>query len=172
VVNKSTGAMIMITRKLAPTVRQVITSDKLWLDSKVRLETDEEFRKRIGKDLMASKKDIEKNLYANVLAFAYPFGDFGQASNNFPQSRNIIVNLTKSIYPLSFVQTGSSDFPANYAENSFFAKRINVSSKMSAGDLMATLENSVSKSTDYVDDFRENKGWLKGWGIVDTKMEQ
>ncbi|OGI16902.1 MAG: hypothetical protein A2Z52_00860 [Candidatus Moranbacteria bacterium RBG_19FT_COMBO_42_6] len=141
-------------------------SNKLWLAEKNRLETEEEYKKRIYDDLLGSKNDLEKKLGVKVLAFAYPFNDFGQASENFPESRDIIVNTASSIFPLSLVQSGSSDFPTNYAENSFLAKRITVSSLMSSEELLQLLENGQSKSMAYEDNFSQNKGWLRGWGNI------
>ena len=141
-------------------------SNKLWLAGENRLETDDEFRKRIYSDLLGSKNDLEKKLGIKALAFAYPFNDFGQASENFPESRNIIIDTAKSIYSLSFVQVGSSDFPTNYAEKSFLAKRITVSSLMRSEELLDALENGQSKGITYEDNFSQNKGWLRGWGSV------
>lgn len=139
-------------------------SNKLWLNDKNRLETDDEYKKRIYNDLLASKNDLEKKLGVKALAFAYPFGDFGQVSDNFPESRNIIIDTAKSIFSLSFAQAGSSDFLTNYAENSFIAKRINVDSSISAAQLLAMLKNTETKPIDFQDDFSQDKGWIRGWG--------
>lgn len=141
-------------------------SNKLWLADKNRLETEGEYRKRIYDDLLGSKNDLEKKLGIKTLVFAYPFGDFGQASENFPESRSIIIDTAKSIFPLSFVQAGSSDFPTNYVENSFLAKRITVNSLISSEELLKMLEDTQSKSLAYEDDFSQNQGWLRGWGSV------
>lgn len=141
-------------------------SNKLWLTEKNRLETEDEYRKRIYNDLLGSKNDLEKKLGIKALAFAYPFGDFGQASENFPESRGIIIEIAKAIFPLSFAQVGSSDFPTNYAENSFIAKRINVNSLITSEGLLNMIEGAQTKAMGYEDDFSQNKGWIRGWGSM------
>lgn len=140
-------------------------SDKLWLASQKRLETDDEYKKRVYSDLLNSKKDLEKKLGVKVLAFAFPFGDFGQASNNFPASKDILAGITSSIFNLSFYQIGVSDFPTNYPENSYLAKRINVTSPMGGNELLKMLADNKDKPINYTDNFSMDNGWLKGWGI-------
>jgi len=139
-------------------------SDKLWLSSQKRLETDDEYRKRVYNDLLNSKSDLEKKLGVKVLAFAYPFGDYGQTSDNYPASRDVLSGITSSIFPLAFYQIGVSDFPTNYPVNSYLVKRINVTSPIGAQDLLKMLSDNNDKTVNYADDFSRDNGWLKGWG--------
>ena len=141
-------------------------SNKLWLADQQRLETVDEFKNRVYRDLFESKTSLEKSLGIKVLAFAYPFGDFGQIDANFPESRDIIIGLANLIYPLSFVQAGSSDFPVNYAEDSLMAKRISIGSGLNGEQLQKMLVNLESKPANYKDNFSEDNGWLRGWGTV------
>ena len=144
-------------------------SDKIWLSSSNRIETDEEFQKRISTDLFESKYDLEKQLGINVTAFAYPFGDYGQESLNYPENKPVILAAAKLVYPLSFTQAGNSDYPTNFAENDFLAKRINVNSNISANDLLKILQDSEAKSLPYNDDLSKNNGWIRGWGTMEMK---
>jgi peptidoglycan/xylan/chitin deacetylase (PgdA/CDA1 family) len=139
-------------------------SNKLWLDSKNRLETEDEYKKRVYDDLVRSKADIEKKLGTKVLGFAYPFGDFGQAFENFPQSQEILTSIVRLIYPITFYQAGNSDFPTNYKEEAFLTKRIGVDSSLGPKDLLNLLNNNQEKTIGYTDDFSQDNGWLKGWG--------
>jgi len=141
-------------------------TNKLWLKNENQMETDEEFKKRIIDDLLESKKDLENDLNIKVIAFAYPFGDFGQASQNFPQGQEILQKIASIIYPLSFTQLSSGDFPTNYPENSPVAKRITITSAINPEDLLVLLESERDKALDWKDNFEENHGWLKGWGSV------
>lgn len=142
-------------------------SNKLWLETEKRLETDAEYKNRIRRDLLGSKKDLEKNLKNSTLAFAYPFGDFGQSTLNFPESRELLVPIASSVFPITFYQAGGSDFPVNYADNKHsLAKRINLDEETSADELLWMMEKTGAKQLDYFDDFSENNGWLSGWGIV------
>jgi peptidoglycan/xylan/chitin deacetylase (PgdA/CDA1 family) len=154
-------------QKIGPKGEQgYFLTNKIWLDQENRLENENEFRKRIYADLINSHKDIESELGVKVLAFAYPFGNFGQETENFPGSRDILISLVKSAYTLSFVQAGSSDFSTNYPERSFMAKRISITSRISAEQLIGMLKNSESKAINYLDNFSNDRGWLKGWGTV------
>jgi peptidoglycan/xylan/chitin deacetylase (PgdA/CDA1 family) len=145
-------------------------TDKLWLDSSLRLETDEEYKNRIEKDLLGSKVDLEKNLGGSVLGFAYPFGDYGQGTQNFPGSESILISGVNSIFPLSFRQAGNQEFPENYPGKDFrLIKRINVNSDMSKYQLVDLLEGSLSKALPYRDSFVSNQGWLVAWGSSELK---
>lgn len=139
-------------------------SNRMWLSEIGRLETEEEQKKRIYNDFLSSKADIEKKLGARVSSFAYPFGDFGETFNNFPESRGLVIDEARKVYDLSFCQTASGDFPANYREGSFLAKRVSVSSKISAQELLGMFESNKDKPAQYWDDFSQNQGWIGGWG--------
>ncbi|HEX7586534.1 MAG TPA: hypothetical protein VF390_02795, partial [Patescibacteria group bacterium] len=147
-------------------------SDKLWLDKENRSETDAEYAGRVNADLFASKIDIEKKLGVKLVAFAYPFGDFGQESQNYPQSRDILAGILRKIYPITFYQTRGSEFINNYQGDPFMTRRIdmksvaNVGSVASGKNLLALLDNNQDKPSDYSDNFMSNKGWLQGWGAL------
>lgn len=148
-------------------------SNKLWLSIDNRLETNEEFLQRVKKDLSDSKKDIENKLKVKVLAFAYPFGDFGQDSINYPESQEIVIKLARSIYPITFTQAGSSEFPMNFSKDHLFlAKRIGANSRIGSKELISMLENTEDKNIPYVDDFSRNNGWLQGWGSLVLKNNE
>lgn len=116
-------------------------SNLLWLDEENRLETKEEFRERIFEDLLVSKKKIEESLDVEVVSLAYPYGDFGQSSVNFPEADEVILDITEGIYPLAFYQVGSSNVNINnYPGEGFMVKRINVKSDWSSEDLLNVLE--------------------------------
>lgn len=140
-------------------------SNKIWLKYEGRIENDEEFKKRIEDDLSQSKKDIEEKLGVKVQAFAYPFGDYGTSSVNYPESKNIILSMTENIFPYSFYQVRNSDFIGNYPENSHLLKRFPVTSEIKPVDLANVLINSLDKQNiTYEDKFTSDKGWIEGWG--------
>lgn len=145
-------------------------SNKLWLSEQNRLETDQEYAKRVKDDLFGSKNDLEKKLGIKVLAFAYPFGDYGQATTNFPDSKKILASIADLLYPVKFTQTGSSEFPTNYAgQQSLLARRISISSGESSNELLTMLDGIQDKPVKFIDDFSSNKGWLAGWGLIDVE---
>jgi biofilm PGA synthesis lipoprotein PgaB len=145
-------------------------SDKLWLDGKSRLETDEEYTQRIKIDLAGSKRDIENGLGIKVLGFAYPFGDYGNDEQDFPGAKIILNDSINSLFPLSFRQVGGNEFPGNYAGKDFrLVKRIDVNGNMSKDQLLFILNSSQEKSLPYVDAFSGNNGWITAWGNSELK---
>ncbi len=141
-------------------------SNKLWLDNENRLETEEEFTNRIKSDFAIAKNDIEQGLGTEVISFAFPFGDFGQDSVNFPEAEAIISDLAKSVYSIAFYQVWSGKgYSFNYpAKDSFLIKRIEVKLDWSTESLMTLLDVGKEKSFPYFDNFEEYRGWTKTWG--------
>jgi peptidoglycan/xylan/chitin deacetylase (PgdA/CDA1 family) len=145
-------------------------SDRIWLESEGRIETVAEYRKRISDDLLGSKIDLEKNLGIDVLGFAYPFGDYGQNTQNFSDSKKTLNEETSVIFPISFRQTGNYEFPQDYpGKNLYLAKRINMDSSMTQERLLAVLDGGREKSIPYEDSFGSDNGWLVGWGSSELK---
>ncbi len=145
-------------------------SNKLWLQDEQRIETSEEFKTRIYSDFVNSKNDLENTFGIKVISFAYPFGDFGQNSINFPEAKNIILDTIKSVYPMSFYQVWGGNPKTNYPQSDsehLFIKRINVKPQWNADDLLTVLENSRDKTLPRQDDFSEDNGWVKDWGRMD-----
>lgn len=140
-------------------------SNKLWLKYEGRIENNDEYRQRIENDLAQSKSDIEKSLGTSVVAFAYPFGDYGTASQNYPESRSIVLPIVQKIFPYSFYQMRDSDYFGNYPGQTDMVKRLAVSSEVSPNELVSKFLNSEDKTaSDYKDNFFIDKGWMVGWG--------
>lgn len=146
-------------------------SNKLWLEKENRLEANEEFTERIKKDLISAKNDVEQGLGVKVMSFAYPFGDYGQQSINFPESESIILEIVSSIYPVSFYQVQQdSGFSFNYqGQNQNFIKRIEVAESWNSNKLLKILDIAKEKTIPFEDNFKEHNGWLKTWGKLSLK---
>lgn len=137
-------------------------SNKLWLNNENRLETDEEFTERIKNDFVSAKSDIEKELGTNVLAFAYPFGDYGQESLNFENAKEILKKEVENIYPIYFYQ--SNNF--NYSENQRMIKRIGSNEKIKKENLLEILNLKAEKTMPYFENkFENNLNWKNEWGL-------
>ena len=145
-------------------------SNLLWLEDEGRLETEEEFRARIFRDFSESKRVIEEAIGREVLSFAFPFGDFGEGTVNFPKAKEIILETGRPIYPLMFHQQKSGDlYTFNYQNGpeseAGLVRRISVEANWSGEDLLKILGQGVPKNFPYSDNFSENRGWLSsGWG--------
>lgn len=143
-------------------------SNKLWLENEQRIETEEEFKKRIKEDFIGAKNDIKENLGIDSLSFAFPFGDFGQNTINFPESERIILDAVKSIYPLSFYQVWPGrGFSFNYPQgDEFLIKRIDVKPDWSSESLITLLDAGREKPLPYFENLEKYSGWIKTWGSL------
>ncbi len=141
-------------------------SNKLWLDNENRSETEEEFTNRIKSDFTIAKNDIEQGLDTKVISFAFPFGDFGQNTVNFPEAEPIILEAVKSVYSMAFYQIWpGKGYIFNYPDqNQVLIKRIDVKSSWSADNLLKILDIAREKPLPYLDNFSDYNGWVKTWG--------
>lgn len=140
-------------------------SNKIW-EFGVGFESSQQYKERVFKDLVDAKNDLEKEFGINVFSFAFPFGDFGQNSINFPKSKEILLDITQYAYPVSFYQvTIGNGFMYNYpGENDHLFKRINIRPEWSGDDLLAILKSGQAKSLPFEDDFSSPKGWFGSSG--------
>jgi len=58
------------------------------ITSNLENESYEDFKKRVIEDLLLSKSEIEKNVGGEVIAFAYPYGEFSLDTINFLKEAN------------------------------------------------------------------------------------
>lgn len=148
-------------------------TNKLWLSSENRLETNEEFNSRINDDISKVKNKLEQELGRPILGFAVPFGDFGQYTTNYPDGEEIFINSLASHYKLVFHQHFFGErFNSNYStedgrnQNFFLVERTDVDPDWSGSDLVSEITRIEPKSLPYTDDFSSNKGWILSWGDV------
>jgi len=141
-------------------------SNKLWIENK-RIETDDEFSKRIKDDFVGAKNDLKNNFGINPIAFAFPFGDSGESTLNNPNAEAVIGDMVGNIYPISFVQVSlGNNFLYNYpGEDSHFFKRINIRPEWTVENLLEILKISGEKSLPFNDNFSEFNGWFSNDGV-------
>jgi hypothetical protein len=146
-------------------------SNKMYIPSEQRIETDSEYKKRIYKALILPKVFIKEEFGNEVSSFAYPFGDYGQGEINNPEAENTISDYVSTIYSMAFYQVWEGhDYTFNYSDNDhFFEKRINVKPNWTDEDLLAVLEKGQHKELPYADNFQNDMGWLKNWGKFEIK---
>ena len=114
-------------------------SNLLWIEDAQRLETPSEYRARIYMDLLTAKEELVAAFGDGVISYAYPFGDFGQDTENFPGARTVIEDVVSSIYPFAFYQVYSG-YAGNYPGSDFMIKRISVSPEWTGADLLNIIE--------------------------------
>ena len=95
---------------------------------------------RIYADLLIAKEELEAAFGDEVISYAYPFGDFGQDTENFPAAKFVIENVVSTIYPLAFYQVYSGDI-GNYPGSDFMIKRVSVSPEWTGADLLNILKD-------------------------------
>ncbi|MBI2384766.1 MAG: tetratricopeptide repeat protein [Elusimicrobia bacterium] len=80
--------------------------NRKWLGEEGRLETLSEYQDRVARDFEEAKAGVEAIVPGRrVVAFAFPFGDYGQNDySNTPESAAINRALVKKNFRLAFVQ--------------------------------------------------------------------
>jgi len=146
-------------------------SNKMWLSAQNRLESDEEYKGRLSRELLAAKQDLEENLPGiDVDSVAYPFGDYGQMSVNMDKKKAIqtYTDIVKSIYAMSFeLNYSGSDFN-NFPDSDYsLLRRLEISSDLTGDDLVKKLKQSKLTKLPYVSSEFEPEqlaSWFCNWG--------
>jgi hypothetical protein len=148
-------------------------SNKMWLASQNRLETEDEYKNRVQGDLAHVKADLENNLPgARVDAMAFPLGDYGQMSVNIDKktAENDFLTAVKSLYALSFeLNFTGSDFNNFSDSDPNLLRRFEVPSDLSAADLIKKLKDARPARLPYaVAGFGDAQlaNWFCNWGTT------
>ncbi len=143
-------------------------SDRLWLLQQNRQETVDEFHSRIHDDFVGAYQDLKNALGVEAHAFAYPFGDFGQSTDNFPDARRVVPQETSRVYPIAFYQSWIGEgFTDNFPNTeAYLKKRLDVRPTWSAGYLKGLFDSGEAKPLPYSDTFdgTTNIDWVLLWG--------
>lgn len=155
----------------ASTTQGHFLSNKFWDTEANRFETDAEFSARLERDMRISQKVLQDDFGREVIAFAYPFNDFGQDSVNFRQSQDILDRIVPSIYAYALYQTWAQNgdtfnYPlANNGPGSrpYMIKRIEPVALWSGQDLLERLNAGVAKPLPYTSGIFGPE-WVGSWG--------
>jgi tetratricopeptide (TPR) repeat protein len=80
-------------------------ASRMWLPNEKRVETVAEFRKRVEADMRNSKEVLEKAFNKKIIAYAFPFSDFGQSDTpNNPHAAWINQVIVRRYYQVAFIQ--------------------------------------------------------------------
>ena len=114
--------------------------NRMWLEAKRRLETPEEYRARVARDYQDAREGVEAIVPGHkVVAFAYPYGDYGQNDfSNMPESAEVNQRLVKRNFRLAFVQEqyGINTISSNPTD----LRRFEVPRHMTAAQLVSRLQ--------------------------------
>jgi peptidoglycan/xylan/chitin deacetylase (PgdA/CDA1 family) len=144
-------------------------SNKMWIKDSSRLETNSEYAKRVTNELTESKNRIQEVLSTQVLSMSYPFGDYGQQSDNINSNyaKEVIHEAIRKNYKMAFVQIwpAEHEFSQNgVKDNPYFLKRIEPSPFWSGEELISHVASGQEKQLPYTETFSENSGWRNIWG--------
>lgn len=142
-------------------------TSKAWIKDQNRLETEEEFEQRIRTDLQIAKTQLHDVLGINAIAFAFPFGEYGQRDTNIEQADDVVLSIVRSVYPLALYQVRTEPHPEkrNYpARDPFLVRRIEVSPDWDGDQLLHVVASTEDKALPFRDDLSQNVGWIQLWG--------
>ncbi|NUQ57301.1 MAG: polysaccharide deacetylase family protein [Candidatus Paceibacter sp.] len=145
-------------------------SNKMFYESDGRLENDADYKKRISDELANSRKTIEEKLGGKVISFSYPFGDYGQQTENYDGATGVISELMKQNYEMAFRQIWPQDsgFSFNYKwDYHYMLKRIEPSPEWSGEYLVEYLSGGEGKKLPYEEKFSNENQWKRTWGQVE-----
>lgn len=138
----------------------------LWKADEGRLETPEEFEDRVRNDLSLAKYTLEKRFGNPITALAYPFGEYGHLSQNYPLAEEVIRRITFSIYDDAFYQWWPGEgYRFNYPNLTVpMSRRIEPKPSITGDELVAALEAGIPKPLPYDDPLNSENTWLTLWG--------
>lgn len=116
-----------------------------WLPTKERLETIPEFTDRIRTDLHKMKEIIEENVKgAHVIAFAYPFGDYGIQSLNLDPDLAVAINYKEAsaVFPLTFGNVTFTPSEYRFTTTPHLIDRFMDSGSITAEELLRLMEGN------------------------------
>lgn len=113
--------------------------NRMWLAGPQRLETLAEYRSRIAGEYPKARQGVEVIVPGkSVVAFAYPYGDYGQSDySNTPEAAAINRALVKKSFHMAFVQ--GQHGVNSLASNPRDLERFEVPRDMTAEQLMSHL---------------------------------
>lgn len=144
-------------------------SNRLWLKSKNRLETEQEFETRVHNDLTGVIKDMQTQFGVTPTAFAYPFGDYGQATINNPKAEAFVTAQVKSLFKYAFAQeqNSSASFGHNAPDQDLLSlQRIEVYPGWTGANLAKIMSIGNYKTLPYHTTFSDVEGWSQQYGDI------
>lgn len=121
-------------------------------------------------EISGSKQGLEALFGKPIIAFAFPFGEFGQEPSS--DSQRSIMELARKSYEMSFFQFFTPKrFTQNYPDptetNNYLVKRISVLPIWSGKDLLSILESGAAKPLPFTSALNVSDGWINTlWGDV------
>lgn len=135
-----------------------------WLAEENRFETPAEFANRLAQDHESCLAVIDQKIGRKPIAFAYPYGDFGQFESRAIFARRINLQLASKYYGLGFL-TGNLAANTRYSDPKRL-NRVRVKPEWSGEDLAAFLDRSWPDEDNLsaTNTSRMASAWIVDWG--------
>ncbi|NCA82210.1 MAG: tetratricopeptide repeat protein [Opitutae bacterium] len=140
-----------------------------WIDAEQRLETPEEFLARVRRDHAEMVAEFQKGMGANPIAFAFPFGDYGQFDPRAVPTR--VANLVEvgKTYGLGFA---AGPFLLNTRHSDPRAlNRLRVNPEWSPEQFAARVESGWATAPWKMERPLDAARWLTDWGVTEYPAE-
>ncbi len=167
---ESHNGFLRITNSPRGRVGNFMTSPT-WRADEQRFETLEEFQQRLEQDHAFCLSLIEKNLGIRPIAYAFPYGDFGQYQHRAILTRPINLGLVNRYYRLGFT-LGNLALNTRYSDPSRL-NRLLVRPEWSGRDLLERLERAWPMDPSSFDRERPAAAapWVVDWGLAEETRD-
>lgn len=152
--------------------RQNFMSSPQWLADRDRFETPEEYKQRLEEDHRFVYDLIEKETDEAPIAFAFPYGDFGQFDERAILTRRLNMDLAAKYYDLAFIHGNAALNTAH--SDPLRLNRLLVDPDWSAEDLLARLEAAWPKrlGIEGGEALDNRLAWQVDWGGFDLNPDK
>lgn len=141
-----------------------------WLAGEGRYETYEELAERVEQDHQRCLATIEQHVERRPIAYAYPYGDFGQYQRKQQDIKRINLGLAGRYYDLAFL---TDNFPLNTRHSDpRRLNRLRVRPEWSAQALVQLLDRSWPRDDrcEFTNVVEAAAAWTVDWGSM--KVEE
>ncbi|MEK7510961.1 MAG: polysaccharide deacetylase family protein [Patescibacteria group bacterium] len=145
-------------------------SNRMWLPAEDRLETEAEYEARVEDELAGARSAIERLIPGTGFTFSYPFGDYGQQTENEPGAEAVIRAAVERSYDAAFKQVWQldSEYTLNFPNDDRYAvRRIEVETDWSGKELVSFLAGAAAKPLPYEETFDVRSAWKSNWGTIE-----
>ncbi|MDA3875432.1 MAG: polysaccharide deacetylase family protein, partial [Kiritimatiellae bacterium] len=139
-------------------------SSPRWLVRQSRYETPEEYQERLREDHQFVYDRIQRETKVPPMAFAFPYGDFGQFDERALLTRRLNMKLVSEFYDMAFIH-GNAALNTRYSDP-YRLNRLLVDSDWSAQELLDRLEAAWPKSEGLESEkvLNTSLAWQADWG--------
>lgn len=136
----------------------------LWLADKNSYEPFEDFKKRVAEDHAQCIKLIQNGARSKPVAYAYPYGDFGQFDERAIITRRLNLDYVGNFYDLGFI-SGNLALNTRYSDRRRL-NRLLVKPEWSGAELAARLAKAWPINEEYASliEISSPYSWIVDWG--------